>query len=109
MSKRRLIKKVIYKKVLAFMIRCTQGSRKKSSSLNCRAIKALHPPPCLMAIGTNNKIKIKVQKKLFFLNGLDVKPPPPLIGPAIKRITFFAASLTISDFKSIFNYTIYLS
>ena len=37
------------------------------------------------------------QKKLFFLNGpAFYHPPPSLNGPAIKRRTFFAASLTES-------------
>ena len=38
--------------------------------------------------------KKRFQKKFFFLNGPALYSPPPLNGPAIKRRTFFAASLT---------------
>ena len=40
------------------------------------------------------KLKKRLKKNLFFLNGLAHNPPPPLNGPTIKRGTFFVVSLT---------------
>ena len=41
----------------------------------------------------STKMKIKVQKNFFFLNGT------PLNGPVIKRRTFFAASLNGKEYS----------
>ena len=57
--------------------------------------RPLRPPLELngrLNVGTLGKKRF--QKSDFFLIGPALYPPPPLDGPAIKRRTFFAASLT---------------
>jgi hypothetical protein len=56
-------------------------------------------PSSLMAVEILEYWNKNVKQKYFFLNGPALYPPPPLNSPAIKRRTFFAASLKISLYR----------
>ena len=76
----------------AYNLTITLGKPKKSSSLNGQAIKDLPPPSSLMAVGK--------LERFFSLMAQPFTPLPPLNGPAIKRRTFFSASLRLIVLKA---------
>ena len=71
---------------------------KKSSAFNGRAIKALPPPPSLMADGTWKQNKSKSKKKVIF--SLMARPlPSPALGPRPLREEFFFCGFPFSAGK----------
>ena len=67
--------------------------KKKKSFFSGPATKALHPPP-LGLVAIRNFFPY-IKKSSSFLSGRALTPPLFLVAGPLKKITFFAASLTV--------------